>query len=122
MDFKNYYTLLKIDTSATEEDIKKAYRKLAMKFHPDVNSDKEAEEKFKALSEAYSVLGDSWKRQIYDQTGTTHFPGFAQPFQRGRGMRGCRGMGMGKCSGLNAAFQRRPRYAKKASPTDFLSK
>ena len=122
MNSKDYYSLLKIDRSATEGDIKKAYRKLAMEFHPDINTDKDAEGKFKALSEAYSVLSDSQKRRIYDQTGAANFSGFGnmanQPFQRGRRMGGC--MGMGKCSGLYAALRRRPRYAGKTSPPGSL--
>ena len=123
MNAKDYYSLLKIDRSATEDDIKKAYRKLAMEFHPDINTDKDAEEKFKALSEAYSILSDSQKRQMYDQTGATNLSGFAnmanRPFQRGRGMGGCRGMG--KCSGLYAAMRRRPGHAGKKSPPGSLS-
>jgi molecular chaperone DnaJ len=135
MNSNDYYSLLKIDRSATENDIKKAFRKLAMECHPDVNPDKDAEQKFKELGEAYSVLSDSQKRHIYDQTGTTNFTGFDhmanQPFQRGRGMGGCRGMGrgmgMGKCSGLNGLFNnglfnRRPRPVKKTSDFDSISK
>ncbi|MCD4722968.1 MAG: DnaJ domain-containing protein [Desulfobacula sp.] len=120
MNLKNYYSLLKIDRSATENEIKKAYRKLAMEFHPDVNTDKDAEDKFKAVSEAYAVLSDSQKRFIYDQTGNTNFAGFGnmanRPFPRGRGMGRCRGMG-GKCSGMEALFRRRPRYAKETPAT-----
>ena len=66
----DYYELLNIDRSADERDIKKAYRKLAMKYHPDRNpDDAEAEAKFKEISEAYEVLSDTDKRQIYDQYG-----------------------------------------------------
>ena len=127
MDSIDYYNMLNIDRNATKDDIKKAYRKLAMEFHPDVNTDKDAEGKFKALSEAYSVLSDSQKRFIYDQTGAANFSGsdnlYGHPFQRGRGMGGCRGMGMGmgKCSGLGAALRRRPRRAQKPSPTGVIS-
>ncbi len=119
MNLRNYYNLLRIDRSATESDIKKAYRKLAIEFHPDVNTDKDAEDKFKEIGEAYAVLSDTQKRQIYDQTGTTDFTGFnsmSNRPSRGRGMGRCRGMG-GKCSGLDALFRRRPRYAKKTPPT-----
>ena len=66
----DYYEVLGVSRSASPEDIKKAYRKLAMKFHPDRNpGDKEAEEKFKQSTEAYEVLSDSSKRQIYDTYG-----------------------------------------------------
>ena len=67
---QDYYELLGLNRNATEEDIKKAYRKAAMKYHPDRNpGNKEAEEKFKECSEAYEVLSDSQKRQMYDQYG-----------------------------------------------------
>jgi molecular chaperone DnaJ len=67
---KDYYEILGVKKSASEEDIRKAFRKLARKYHPDVNpGDKAAEEKFKALSEANDVLSDPKKRKIYDQLG-----------------------------------------------------
>ncbi|MGV3587181.1 MAG: DnaJ C-terminal domain-containing protein [Adhaeribacter sp.] len=70
MDYKDYYKVLEVDKSASKEQIKKQYKKLARKYHPDVNpGNKEAEEKFKALSEAYEVLGDDEKRQKYDTLG-----------------------------------------------------
>ena len=66
---KDYYKTLGVSRSATDEELKKAYRKLALKYHPDKNKSPEAEEKFKAIGEAYDVLSDSNKRQIYDQYG-----------------------------------------------------
>src|SRR5580693_10387955 len=67
---KDYYATLGVKKSASAEDIRKAFRKLARKYHPDVNpGDKAAEEKFKALSEANDVLSDPKKRKIYDQLG-----------------------------------------------------
>ena len=67
---RDYYEVLGVDRSASEADLKKSYRKLALKFHPDKNpGDKEAEEKFKEAAEAYDVLRDERKRQIYDQYG-----------------------------------------------------
>src|ERR1700726_4625984 len=67
---KDYYEILGIKKSASAEEIRKAFRKLARKYHPDVNpGDKSAEEKFKALSEANDVLSDPKKRKIYDQVG-----------------------------------------------------
>ncbi|KAL3745341.1 dnaJ homolog subfamily B member 4 isoform X2 [Eucalyptus grandis] len=67
----DYYEILKVDKNATDDDLKKAYRKLAMKWHPDKNptDKKEAEAKFKQISEAYEVLNDPQKRMIYDQDG-----------------------------------------------------
>jgi curved DNA-binding protein len=69
---KDYYDVLGVSRSATDADIKKAYRRLAMKYHPDRNpgKEKEATEKFKEINEAYGVLGDPEKRQQYDQYGT----------------------------------------------------
>src|SRR6266545_789751 len=67
---KDYYEILGVKKSASVDDIRKAFRKLARKYHPDVNpGDKAAEEKFKSLSEANDVLSDPKKRKIYDQVG-----------------------------------------------------
>ena len=71
---KDYYQILDISKEASLEDIKKSYRKLAMKYHPDQNQgDDEAEAKFKELAEAYEVLSDDDKRAYYDRTGSTDF-------------------------------------------------
>jgi molecular chaperone DnaJ len=68
---KDYYDILGVPRTATEEELKKAYRKLALAYHPDRNpGDKGSEEKFKQINEAYAVVGDSEKRSIYDQYGT----------------------------------------------------
>jgi len=73
---KDYYEVLGVDRSATAADIKKAYRKLALKYHPDRNPDnKEAEDKFKEASEAYEILSNDQKRQKYDQYGHAGFQG-----------------------------------------------
>jgi curved DNA-binding protein len=89
MDFKDYYSTLGVAKTATEKEIKQAYRKLARKHHPDVNpNDKSAESRFKELNEAYEVLGDPAKRKKYDelganwrmyeQAGAAGGPGFGQ--------------------------------------------
>lgn len=70
---KDYYDILGIKKDATEAEIKSAFRKKAKEYHPDVNKDKGAEEKFKEIGEAYSVLGDPQKRKQYDQFGTSDF-------------------------------------------------
>ena len=66
---KDYYKILNIDKNADTQSIKRAYRKLAMKYHPDVNKQRDAEEKFKDLTEAYAVLSDEEKRKQYDSYG-----------------------------------------------------
>jgi len=73
MEYKDYYKILGVDRKASSEEIKKAYRKLAMKYHPDRNpDDKTAEEKFKDINEANDVLSDSEKRSRYDQLGSSY--------------------------------------------------
>jgi curved DNA-binding protein len=70
MEFKDYYTTLGVPKTASEKEIKQAFRKLARKFHPDVNpGDKSAESRFKDITEAYEVLGDAEKRKKYDELG-----------------------------------------------------
>ena len=69
MKFKDYYEILGVPRSAAQDDVKRAYRKLARKFHPDVSKDPEAEARFKELGEAYAVLKDIEKRAAYDQLG-----------------------------------------------------
>ena len=89
MDKKDYYEILGIGRNASEKDIKTAYRKKALKFHPDRNPDnKKAEEKFKEASEAYGVLSDGEKRRVYDQYGHE----------------GLRGMGFEGFGGMNDIF------------------
>ncbi len=86
MDFKDYYKTLGVEKDATQEEIKKAYRKLALKFHPDRNPDnKEAEEKFKEITEANEVLSDPEKRKKYDQLGA-NWKYHQQPGAGGPGM------------------------------------
>lgn len=69
MEYKDYYQVLAVDKEATQNDIKRSYRKLARKYHPDLNSSSDAEEKFKEVGEAYEVLKDPEKRAAYDQLG-----------------------------------------------------
>ena len=73
MDYKDYYKILGVERSASADAIRKAYRKLAMKYHPDQNpGDKAAEERFKELNEAYQVLSDDQKRARYNQLGSAY--------------------------------------------------
>ena len=70
MSKRDYYEVLGVDKNADEATLKKAYRKLALQYHPDKNpGNKEAEEKFKEAAEAYGVLSDPEKRKVYDQFG-----------------------------------------------------
>src|SRR5712692_2504643 len=100
--YKDYYETLGVARTASDEEIKKAFRKLARKYHPDVAKGKGAEEKFKEINEAYEVLGDPAKRKKYDQLGANWQSGaeFRPPpgwesFAGGQGFtgRGARGDG-----------------------------
>lgn len=75
---EDYYSLLGVSRDASKEEIKKSYRKLALKYHPDRNKESGAEEKFKKISEAYAVLSDDDKRRRYDMFGKQAFSGYSQ--------------------------------------------
>ena len=104
MDYKDYYATLGVAKGASADDIQKAYRKLARKYHPDVNSSPGAEERFKEITEAYEVLKDTDKRKTYDRYGSEwkNFRGGGVPpgfegFGFGRG-------GGGSASGFSSFF------------------
>ena len=81
MNKRDYYEVLEVSRSASTDEIKKAYRKIAIKYHPDKNpGDKDAEEIFKAAAEAYEVLSNNEKRQRYDQFGHAGMKGAAGGF------------------------------------------
>jgi molecular chaperone DnaJ len=108
---KDYYEILGVKKSASADDVRKAFRKLARKYHPDVNpGDKSAEEKFKTLSEANDVLSDPKKRKIYDQVGfysDNIDPATAEAYARGGGTGGFAGGapgGAGQAGGQGVPF------------------
>ena len=111
---RDYYEVLGVDKSASADEIKKAYRKLAVKYHPDKNpGDKEAEEKFKEAAEAYSILSDSDKKAKYDQFGHAGVDGAGPDFSGGFGnlndilndlFGGAFGGGFGGFSGFGGGF------------------
>jgi curved DNA-binding protein CbpA len=72
MEFKDYYKIMGVARDATQDEIKRTYRKLARKYHPDVSKEANAEARFKELGEAYEVLKDAEKRAAYDQLGTNY--------------------------------------------------
>ena len=73
MEYKDYYKILEVDKNASQEEIKKSFRRLAKKYHPDLNpNDEVAQEKFKEINEAYEVLGDEEKKKKYDMFGSSY--------------------------------------------------
>jgi len=87
VDYKDYYQVLGVEKNASDKDIKQAFRKLARKFHPDVNpGDLGAEQKFKEINEAHEVLSDPEKRRKYDQLGANwkQYEQYARPGAGGR--------------------------------------
>ena len=115
MEFRDYYKVLGVERGATEAEIKTAYRKLARKYHPDVNpNNKDAERKFKEANEAYQVIGDAEKRKKYDELGADwergtpedevyrRYSGAGGPFAGG----GAPGAGGGGAGGFSDFFER----------------
>src|ERR1700751_2769879 len=105
---KDYYGVLGVKKTATADEIRKAFRKLARKYHPDVNpGDKKAEEKFKEISEANDVLSDEKKRKIYDQLGfysDNIDPAAAEAYARAGAAGGGRGRASGAAGGQGVPF------------------
>lgn len=107
MEYKDYYKTLGVSRTATADEIKKAYRRLARKFHPDVSKEANAEAKFKDVQEAYEVLKDTEKRAAYDQLGSNWQQGqqFRPPPDWGSGFEFRGGGGGGPAGGGRAEFE-----------------
>ena len=97
-DKRDYYDVLGLSRNATPEDVKKAFRKLAMKYHPDRNNSGDASEQFKAINEAYEVLSDQERRAMYDRFGHTN------PQSGFGGARGFEGFGFSGFGDIFDAF------------------
>ena len=109
MEYKDYYKILGIDKKAGQDEVKKAYRKLAVKYHPDKNAgDKQAEDRFKEISEAYEVLKDPEKRKQYDRLGAN----WKQYQQSGYDFEGAR----------NRAGRRQYSHQFEGDPSDFFGR
>src|SRR5438045_2650623 len=103
VEFKDYYKTLGVARTASDEEIRKAFRKLARQYHPDVAKDKKtAEEKFKEINEAYEVLSDPEKRRKYDELGANWKQG--AEFRPPPGWQGMRGQPFGSGTGENSEF------------------
>lgn len=103
---KDYYEILGASKTASQDELKKAYRKLAMKYHPDQNKDNpEAEAKFKEISQAYDILKDEQKRAAYDQYGSAAFDGSMGGGGPGGGFGGFRNAGGGGAGGFSDIFE-----------------
>lgn len=103
MEYKDYYKILGVTRKADAAEIKKAYRRLARKYHPDVNQEADAEDKFKEVQEAYEVLKDDEKRQAYDQLGSNWKAG--QRFQAPPGWASSHHFGGGAGDGFSDFFR-----------------
>ncbi|WP_373761101.1 molecular chaperone DnaJ [Streptococcus ferus] len=101
MNNTEYYDRLGVSKDASQDDIKKAYRKMSKKYHPDINKEAGAEEKYKAIQEAYETLGDEQKRAAYDQYGPA---GASRGFNGGGGFSGFDGGGFGGFEDIFSSF------------------
>jgi curved DNA-binding protein len=112
MEYKDYYKTMGVERGATPDEIKKAHRRLARKYHPDVSKEKNAEARFKEIAEAYEVLRDPDKRAAYDRLGAN--------YQAGQDFRPPPGWNAGRASGGRAGSGKRKREAEAFDHSDFF--
>ncbi|RLA17167.1 MAG: J domain-containing protein, partial [Gammaproteobacteria bacterium] len=107
MNFQDYYSVMGVDRDASQDEIKRAYKKLARKYHPDVSKDPDAEARFKEVGEAYQVLKDPEKRAAYDQVGANRQAGedFTPPPGWDAGFEYSNNYGGGDTSGYSDFFE-----------------
>jgi curved DNA-binding protein len=122
MEFRDYYQMLGVARTATADEIKKSYRRLARKYHPDVSKEKNAEQKFKEVQEAYEVLKDPEKRAAYDQLGSEWKTGqqFRPPPDWGSGFE-FRGAPRGAGRGAKAGARQEEEFEQAEGYSDFFS-
>src|SRR3569833_3367369 len=124
MEYRDYYQIMGVARTASADEIKKAYRRLARKFHPDVSKEKDAEKKFKEGQEAYEVLKDPEKRAAYDQLGSDYKQGqqFRPPPDWGNKFKFRKGPRQGRARAGSAQTKKKNKNTKRNSDNNTTKK